>query len=201
MYRLASHCWERGGLISVDTDGVTSTVPFETEWLNRGIGEKLGEWKLAEYGGILYAQSGVYWLQDGSGKWTEQKTRGIKRGSVSIDEALAAYEGDWIITKTQTKFVGFKETLSQGHGMARSCRWIEREVHTKIGGDASTKAAHFYKTCKTCREETPGELHYVKHNSPVELMSYPHKLPWLEDNLAELEEDLIVRVEDETDNL
>ena len=78
---LAYECWRRGGLISVDTDGVTSTVPFKPEWVERGEGEKLGQWKLEEKAGILYAGSGFYWLLDDDGKWSTQKTRGIKRGS------------------------------------------------------------------------------------------------------------------------
>jgi hypothetical protein len=199
MYKLAYECSIRGGLISVDTDGVTSTVPFEPEWLERGEGEKLGQWKREHLGGILYCQSGFYWLMGTDGKWSGAKTRGIKRGSVDAEVGLKAWRGNWTIDQTLTKFTGFKEALKRHDGMSKWRTWGTITHKVRFGHGATT--FHNKLWCIACRAPDSGQMHIANHWWPKQLMSEPHRLPWLEDNLEELERMLIVHVQDEIDNL
>jgi hypothetical protein len=201
MYKLAYHSWRHGGLISIDTDGVTSTVPFKDEWLDRGEGEKLGQWKLEEFTGVLYGQSGVYWLMDMSHKWTTAKTRGIRRGSVQFSEALAAYRGNWVIEKTQTKFIGFKQALKLKGGLAENWRrWEEVPVKTRIGRPSN--GMHVPMWCIKCRAPKSHQMHVITHLGPLSgIESFPHTLPWLEEQPEMPKPELIINVEDEADNL
>lgn len=204
MYRVAYECWRRGGLISIDTDGVTSTVPFDPAWLERGEGEKLGQWKLVDYAGILSWQSGFYWLLDDDGKWSTVKTRGMKRGSVEIDQALTAYEkmapnGIARFTKVQTKFVGFKEALKRRNGMAAWRQWTERPMDSVMGKGSTN--LHVAMWCIKCRKPDIDMMHVVTHLWPDTVMSEPHPLPWLEEQMKLPENMLIVRDSDEMDKL
>jgi hypothetical protein len=200
MYKLAYQCSIHGGLVSIDTDGVTSTVPFKPEWLERGVGEKLGQWKVEKFAGMLYCQSGFYWLQDDDGEWSTAKTRGVKRGSVDVSVALEAYNSNWIIDQTLTKFTGFKEALNRHNGMKQWRTW--NQVTHKVRFGAGSHTVHFPKWCIKCRVPDSDQMHVVTHLWPKGLMSYPHRLPWLEDDGQEEQERmLIVALEDEIDKL
>jgi hypothetical protein len=199
MYKLAYECSIRGGLISIDTDSVTSTVPFKPEWLERGEGENLGQWKLESHAGILYCQSGFYWPMKDDGSWGEAKTRGMKRGSVPASMGLEAWESGWIVEQTLTKFTGFREALKRHRGMKIWRTWgtVTHKVRFGFGGTTF----HFPKWCIACRAPDSGQMHIANHKWPTAIQSEPHRLPWLEDNLEELERNLIVHVEDERDLL
>jgi hypothetical protein len=208
MYRVAYECWKRGGLISIDTDGVTSTVPFEAEWLGRGVGEKLGQWKLEKFAGIMYWQSGFYWLMGEDGKWTTAKTRGIKRGSLDVQVALDALEnasykdGDIrhaVIEKVQTRFIGYREALNRRDGMKSWRKWTERPLKTYMG--QSNTSIHAPLFCRKCRSPEADMMHVITHLQPRGMVSQPHRLPWLEDQPKMPENYLIVHDEDEFDNL
>jgi hypothetical protein len=213
IYKIGYECYKRGGLISLDTDGVTSTVPIEAEWLERGEGENLGQWKREEFAGILYVQSGFYWLMhtddceckespECRGEWSTVKTRGITRGSVDVSVGLKAWEDDWVIRKRITKFYGFREAMKMEDGMKIWRTWGTVDRDSKFGGSSAINSSsrHWKRLCPECREPS-GRMHATFLNTPMNFISEPHKLPWLEDNLQELEEDLIIRIQDEADQL
>lgn len=206
MYKLAYECWRLGGLVSIDTDGVTSTVPFKTKWLERGVGERLGQWKLETFQGIMYWQSGFYWLLDSSGEWSTAKTRGIKRGSIAVDIALKAYREAFIkggsrravIEKTGTRFIGFKEALNRG-SLKKARRWVDMPVKSVMGRSSTSK--HVPQFCIKCRAPKAHTMHVITHQPPHYLVSEPHKLPWLEE-IPDLHEPyLIINDLDEADHL
>jgi hypothetical protein len=207
MYKLAFHAWRYGGLISIDTDGVTSTVPFREEWLERGQGENLGQWKLEEFRGILYWQNGFYWLLDAKGKWSTCKTRGIKRGSLDISEALKAYREarftlkdpkQPVIKYSQNRFIGFKEAINN-RDMTKWRTWVQRPTKTQFALSGST--FHNSMWCIKCRAPKSHQMHIVNHAIPSELESYPHRLPWLEEQPEMPREELIIKIDEEADEL
>jgi hypothetical protein len=207
MYRVGYECWRRGGLISIDTDGVTSTVPFESEWLDRGVGEKLGQWKLEEFAGIMYWQNGFYWLMDDNGEWSTVKTRGVKRGSLDVDVVLEAYNnasyvrGDVRpakIEQKRTKFIGFKEALNRHDGLKSWRKWIDYPLESVMGRSGTSR--HIWMYCIKCRNPEADRMHVLTHFPPTSPVSEPHKLPWLEE-VDELPPFMIIPEMDEADKL
>jgi hypothetical protein len=204
MYKLAYECWRRGGLVSIDTDGVTSTVPFESDWLERGIGEKLGQWKLEEYAGILYWQSGFYWLLDTDGEWSTVKTRGVKRGSIPVEVALEAIANSEPgkppkFETEQTKFIGFKEALNRHNGMKAWRQWTVKTTVSYMG--RSENSHHVPAFCIKCRKPWIDWMHVITHLPPTSSTSEKHNLPWLGEEAKMPRDDLIVAVSDERDKL
>lgn len=186
VYKVGFECWRRGGLISIDTDGITSTVPIDPAWLDTGEGEKLGEWKLERHDGILYWQTGFYWLRD-DGKWETAKTRGIKRGTLDVSAALEALENSSYtlthpthatITKKSTRFVGFREALNH-HNLNEWQRWIPWEQKTVMGQGSTYR--HLPLFCAKCRNPEVDMLHVLTHFEPIHMESKPHELPWLKE--------------------
>lgn len=180
------------GLISIDTDGVTATVPFRPEDLCNGVGENLGEWKLEKWTGILQWQNGIYWLRDDNGEWKDPKSRGIPKGTIPFDTAYKALAGmDFskrpfvhpTLRIVRTRFVGYSQALRGQFQKWR--RWVTEPVNIIMGGNPLGKAFHFYARCQACRNGaelgTLESLHTITVTAPSELRSHPHKLPWLED--------------------
>jgi hypothetical protein len=200
MHALAYEVWSAGGLISIDTDGVTSSVPFKREWLARGVGKELGQWKLEEFTGILYWQSGFFWLRDAAGKWSTAKTRGFKRGQLSFDDAMEALNNaiyrsgetkHATIVRSQVKFVGFKEALRQRRGLTTKWRrWFSREWEIKMG--MSNTSLHVPLFCRKCRDKTFTGMHVITHIPPHDYHSQPRKLPWLEEQLDVMPKDKLI---------
>jgi len=213
MYRVALECWKRRGLISIDTDGVTSTVPFDVAWLDRGVGENLGQWKLEEYAGILYWQTGFYWLLDDDGKWSTAKTRGMPRGTVDASVGLAALASSYYrskddkqhaeFTRRRTSFIGYKAALNRGN-MKLAFRWETNDQTVKMGGGS----AYRHMVCKKCRNPELEMMHTLFQVPPITYINTPHRLPWLEEqpgmhpNILEMEDiEDIVMDGDEVDRL
>lgn len=185
------------GLISIDTDGVTSTVPFSPETLSNSVGENLGQWKLEEWTGILQWQNGIYWLRDSDGVWKEPKSRGIPKGSIPFEVAYKALQGmDYSrkpyvhpsISIQRTRFIGYGQALRNQFSRWRN--WFTEPVKILMGGNPMGKAFHFPMLCGACRAAMAGNkpaegslegLHTITGTSPSCLESYPHKLPWLEE--------------------
>lgn len=219
VWRPAFDAWHKGktrGLISIDTDGITSTVPFDRETLPNGVGEGLGQWKLEEFTGILQWQNGIYWLRDSEGNWIDPKSRGIPKGSVpfaAAEKALA--EMDYSnrpfvharLTLSRTRFVGYRQAI-RGQFKKWRC-WLTDPVEIMMGGSPTGKAWHFYPYCRKCRgikrDNFPitdvRNLHTITATSPDAWDSTPHKLPWLEDQpdlpAGFTKDDLIPIVRDE----
>jgi hypothetical protein len=205
VYGPALAAWENGqgrGLISIDTDGVTATVPFDPQFLTNGVGENLGQWKLEEWTGILQWQNGIYWLRDSEGNWKDPKSRGIPKGSIPFDKALAALENmdysgkPWkhpIIRLKRTRFIGYRQ--AQRGQFDKWRRWVTENYDVEMGGPPGGKAVHSFRACYACREWNhrpypPATVAETMHT--VSLMpdligwrngsqSFPHKLPWLEE--------------------
>jgi hypothetical protein len=187
----------RRGLISIDTDGVTSTVPFRPEELCNGVGEGLGQWKLEKWTGILQWQNGIYWLRDSEGNWKDPKSRGIPKGTIPFKAALAAIEKmDYTsrpfthaeLSLVRTRFVGYGQALRGQFDKWR--QWVTEPVTVNMGGKPTGKAWHFFPECHACRLARRGikppaksleGLHTISLTVPSQLNSMPHNLPWLED--------------------
>jgi hypothetical protein len=204
VYGPARRAWENGdglGLISIDTDSITTTVPIDEKDLPNGIGEGLGQWKLEHWTGILQWQNGIYWLRDENGEWSEPKSRGIPRGSVPFE---AAYNGlqamDFSkrpfvfphLSLERTRFIGYRQALRGQFDKWR--KWVTEPVEISMGGKASGKAIHMFRVCDACRKTNDGTPYPIEdvralHTiSPMPSLlghdlteSQPHKLPWLEE--------------------
>ena len=199
VYRAAVDVSRRGGLISIDTDGVTSTVPFRPDRLPNGVGTKLGQWKLESYSGILYWQNGIYWLRrmDGRG-WKEPKTRGIKRGTISAESCLENYSNGFdpehsadrvghknpAICLVRNRFIGYRQAMQHQFDSWR--QWVSEDVSIEFGG--SGKGRHVAALCPACLDIRNGldsvlpdgnRLHAIVHFPSAHVGSMPHNLPWL----------------------
>lgn len=198
----ARKAYEKGngrGLISIDTDGITTTVPFDEKDLPNGVGEGLGEWKLEEWTGILQWQNGIYWLRDSEGEWKDPKSRGIPKGTIPFNAALSALEAmDYSarpftlpqLRIMRTHFIGYRQALNGQ--LARWRKWVTEPVKVAMGGSGTGKAAHIFRVCEACRtgntEPTDiRSLHTISNMPPLLQanedwwMSQPHRLPWLEE--------------------
>jgi hypothetical protein len=184
IYPVAVYAYRKGGLISVDTDGVTATVPFPEDITPEGYGTGLGEWKQEHFSGMLYWQNGIYWLRDpDNGEWKEAKSRGVPKGVISLSDAQAAladasfkrpYKPAEIVTQ-RTRYVGYKQGLNNQFGRWRV--WSTEPNKIMFGGTG--KGAHLPPFCRACQAGNQ-VLHTITHFPPSVMESTPHKLPWLE---------------------
>lgn len=188
VYRAAVDVARRGGLISIDTDGVTSTVPFNPEKLPGGTGDKLGQWKLEQFTGLIYWQNGIYWLRNEQGEWKEPKTRGIPKGSMSAYVALMAYHHvsrhervskRASFTIRRTRFTGYR--LGLRNQMESWRTWKQETATVKFGG--SGKGRHIPVMCHQCCSPQANTLHDITHLWSETSVSNPHFLPWLENTV------------------
>lgn len=206
VYRAASYAADHNGLVSVDTDGVTCTVPIPSEVLENGYGDELGQWSVDTYSGILFWQNGVYWLRDDEG-WKSAKARGVPRGRIDPEIAFATYSRirtPWrpgpkpdiseagVIDIDRIRFVGYRQTLTtRAYSDWRT--WQPQPARLIMGG--AGKSLHIPIKCQECKRPTGG-MHSVtqptikpgmsadavqKAASRDIPMSYPHQLPWLVD--------------------
>jgi hypothetical protein len=209
VYRAAIDVAKRGGLISIDTDGVTSTVPFRENKLPNGVGSGLGQWKLESFGEILYWQNGIYWLRLSSGEWEDPKTRGVPRGSISRRDAELSFHARFgldrarnrdsigtsanpAISITRNRFIGYRQAMQ--HQFDDWRQWMTEPVSIEFGG--SGKGRHVASLCIECTRNRSYQLasaqadnggvagrnagmHTIVHFPPDHVDSYPHNLPWL----------------------
>lgn len=178
-----------GGLISIDTDGITSTIPFDVSSLIGGIGEELGQWKLETFSGIIHWQNGIYWLRDAdTQEWQDPKTRGIPRGRLGRENAADAIhhasigrriETNCRISLRRERFIGYRQGLQ--HQWDNWRRWKPESVSVTFGGTG--KGRHVPAMCSACKGVSPAypyaAMHTVSHLWSTELLSQPHELPWL----------------------
>lgn len=200
VFKPAFQAWRKGngrGLISIDTDGVCATVPFSDENLPNGVGEGLGQWKLEKWTGILQWQNGIYWLRDSNGIWRDPKSRGIPKGTIPFAAAYEALQKmDYTarpfvhptLSVVRTRFVGYGQALCGQYKKWR--QWLTEPVSITMGGNINGKAAHVPFFCGACLAANKGiklspedvrGLHTITNTAPSHLHSFPHKLPWLED--------------------
>jgi DNA polymerase type B, organellar and viral len=188
VFDAAQYAAKHDALVSIDTDGVTSLVPFDESALVNGIGDGLGQWKLEEFTGIFYWQTGVYWLREDNGEWKEPKTRGIKRGKLPMDIAIQALNtkrrptspARFVIRKTT--FIGYRQALNGQFSKWRT--WQEIEDRRLMGGSKDGKCHHSWVFCNRCKYQKRGEgpdnrMHSITQLEPDHWDSRPHPLPWL----------------------
>jgi hypothetical protein len=195
--------------VSIDTDGVMSTVPFDEQWLEGGIGEGLGEWKIEEFSGVIYIQNGIYWLRDGEGKWIEPKLRGIPREQVKDErDGLRALEGrlDCEICKPgnvcdkihlqKKSFIGYGQALHSDWDSWLT--WQERPHDIDV--NYSGKRQHSTTLCRACRTgmRLTDCLHDLSPMLTDSIVSKPHTVPWMEEKRVQVWE-ILKHYQDEED--
>jgi hypothetical protein len=183
IFDVADYAARRGGLISVDTDGVTSGVPFEESCVPEGFGDQLGQWKQDEFSGFLGWQNGIYWLRDkDSEEWSEAKSRGVPKGKIPIQAAFDALEHASFnppykpakIYLQRTKYTGYRQAINGQYDKWR--KWETEPNEIVFGGTG--KGIHVPPFCAACRG-VGGRLHTITHLPPKNMVSTEHKLPWL----------------------
>lgn len=217
IYRVAIAQWRAGNsIISIDTDGVTSAVPFGRDTIpSDARGDQLGQWKLEEYDGIFVWENGMYWLRDFSrwvspvqdSEWLPPKTRGVPRRQVQFDKAWNAWQNGDHFKITRKTFIGYKRALRGQWYMVR--KWTMREYEYEFGGNG--KRYHNKRFCPQCARHDPDEYNFygmcplmdgvamkslarngVEKTIENKWLSKPHVLPWLE-IIPESERDLIFK--------
>lgn len=184
IYDPMAYAYSKGGLLSADTDGVTSTVPFPESLVPEGFGDGLGQWKTDHYTGALHWQNGIYWLRDREGSWDEAKSRGVPKGRISIVDAeeamsrgnLGSMKGIPKMVVTKSRYTGYRQALNGQFDKWRI--WEDVKESLYFGGSPDSKGWHVPMYCGECRKPS-GAMHTVYHNVPSQLESVPHKLPWL----------------------
>lgn len=164
-------------LISIDTDGVLATSPFRE--LPNGTGIRLGEWKTEEYTGILYIQSGVYWLRDSEGNWLPPKSRGIPQRKLRFDDIYPRLaNGEDPISIDQHTFYGFGQALHQNR-LSDWRKWLDTPRAIRFGG--AGKRFHSPRFCPPCirGERLSSALHPLLPVPPKQLTSSLHHIPWI----------------------
>ena len=171
MQKLALPIALKGGLVSIDTDGITSLTPFDSSLT---IGSGLGEWKVEKFHGLVQWQNGVYWLMREDGEW-EQKSRGLQHGAAlprevaeqaiqdmekrartsrkdagfsSPEHDLGEYYnwvGDCALEVERTNYVGYRQAM---HGFHEE-RW--RQWETKKFTYSLASGNHNISGCTRCR--------------------------------------------------
>jgi DNA polymerase type B, organellar and viral len=186
IYDVAAYAYSKGGLISVDTDGVTSTVPFPESLVPEGFGEELGQWKQDHYSAILFWQNGIYWLRDQNGtEWKEAKSRGVPRGVIPLETALDSLSNGSFqppykpanIMVRKTKYVGYRAAIG-GNQFSKWRHWITEDNTITFGGLG--KATHLAPFCAACKTGDTSIMHTVTQIPPREIENEPHHLPWLD---------------------
>lgn len=175
-------------LIAYETDGIYSTKPMDV--LPNGAGTALGQWEMETYSGVLYLQSGVYWLRDMDGNWKKPKTRGVPQQHMEFDKAMEALISKKSLKVTQNQFIrfGLADMRRNGNNIWRT--WQTNEKEFSFGGDgfgSAGKRLHVAKSCKECvqgygYEETLHTLMLSPKGFPfvdgVHAESAAHYLPW-----------------------
>lgn len=168
----------KSGLVSIDTDGIISTVPFQFE--PGEVGDGLGQWKLEEYTAIIYIQNGIYWLRNMDGEWLPPKTRGISYGQIGDPEiALRALRSDGKLHLVRHSFVGYGAAL-HSKDRSRWRTWEDQPYDIDIARTGSRQ--HIRKFCRSCNRglSFSEALHDLALTANFDTrVSEPHSLPWL----------------------
>jgi len=164
MYRAMSQ--DPHAVIAVETDGLFSTRP-----LNVGVDlQRLGDWEEDGYDGLIYVQSGLYWLRNGD-EWTKIKVRGFAAGDLPLERVLAAIPNLDILTADTHRFAGLRGYWNS----AQLAHWIDTERRIVWGGGG--KRIHYDELCPKCLgADIP--MHPLNISRPEGGDSVRHVLPW-----------------------
>jgi hypothetical protein len=157
-------------IIAVETDGLFSLEPLK---LNEG--KALGEWEAEQFDGIIYVQSGVYWLSKWEPHkghyWYKARVRGFGTGEVSVTDAITNADNlDPIVGKTH-RFAGFSGYLNKDTWLS----WVDSDHIAIWGGNG--KRAHAKKLCNKCQGGND-KLHELMIMKQWGGASHPHHLFW-----------------------
>jgi DNA polymerase type B, organellar and viral len=189
VYRAAVACGDK--LISINTDSVQALCPIPEDVAPSG--NQLGDWESSEYLGGLFWQAGIYTLQEDLGYapdldygWNKAKTRGIPKGQYTTDELREAIHSGNPLVLVRKMFVTYSLAL-MGQWERRNT-W-NAEPHAYKFGGSDGKRIHLSPKEWTddclplCRSLPIGMHRTINHIiglDPVNLMSTPHYLPWIE---------------------
>ena len=174
VYRLATECGN--GLVSVDTDGVTSLEPFNES--NIECGTELGQWELDTFDAGIFWQSGIYALRTGQ-EWIKGKTRGIPKGTYKPEELLAALERNESLKLVKKTFTGYG--LALNGQFDRMNTWSAEPVEIVFGGEGK-RYHNDVKWCgqRGCKDGIHEFIARPLRWSPDDtVVSKEHSLPWL----------------------
>ncbi len=178
IYRAAMESAKHNGLVSIDTDGIISTVPIPQP--SEGFGEGLGQWKEEKFSELIYLQNGVYWLRKGD-DWQEPKLRGIPHTKLHNPElALRSLESGKPIEFSRRGFTGYRQAIQTDRTRWR--QWGDHPV--TVNFEQCGSRIHVRQICRTCASGVlsyAGALHDLASLPAVSNVSAPHKLPWLTD--------------------
>ena len=190
-------------LIAVETDGIYTTKPPAE--LGIEASTELGGWSVDRYQEIMYVQSGLAWLLDTNGKWSN-KRRGLdpcRNGDhtpetcdcesvfslASCRELLSDLHPHpdgthpWPVYKGQTtRFLGLGTSLARGL-VGYHCVWdtAVREIDVGMVG----KRVHIHRGCIACmRGDTAYESAHdtvISSKAYMDPKSYPHSIPWADE--------------------
>lgn len=179
MFKVAQACGEEN-VVSIDTDGILSLAPIPID----KAGDGLGEWKTHIYSEAIVWQQGMYIMKDGD-MWEKPKARGVgfNRKYNPEDLIKAVEDGVTVLPLKVRKFLGYGVALNGQ--FEKNNTWTDDEFLFIMGGNGSRW--HWEKNCQTlCK----GGIHQVQLKSFLfiamgdEGESYPHFLPWAENDQA-----------------
>jgi hypothetical protein len=188
-------------LIAVETDGLYTTLDPATLGIYNS--EELGGWEIKEYSEMMYLQSGLAWLKDTSGTWTE-KRRGLDgcKANHQPEECDCPSTFNLNTCRTYlkslhpkpdrynpwnahvgqtTRFVGIGQALASSLiTQERHCVW--ETVSREISPGQSGKRVHMHRFCSACQSglsayDAPHDL-VIHSMSVLEPGSYQHSIPW-----------------------
>lgn len=179
VYEVARKAWDRGELISIDTDGVFTTGPIPETDLPEPYGSGLGEWEPSRSDGILYWQSGVYWNRK-NGEWKLAKSRGAPKGLIPASGAFEALANGFSDLKyTRSELIGYRWALR--NGMTKWRYFVEQERKISFGGAPGSKRYHNPRQCQTCKGSSNSTMHDLSlgfNGYAGSIDSRKHNLPW-----------------------
>jgi len=155
-------------VIAFETDAVFMRVPLDLPVSNR-----LGEWEATSYSSLTYMKSGMYYgtLTDGT---QVEKSRGINKGSITRDDAIAALMTRAAIPAEQTRFIGLGIALAQNFDLWRHWVTIPKRIATDLGG----KRANTVEAMGIGKDLGDGWQETFPISSPV-AFSQPYEVEWI----------------------
>jgi hypothetical protein len=178
IYRKAKECGKH--LISIDTDGIYSLRPIRNI-VNSNV---MGEWKLETFDDGLFWQSGIYALKE-KGEWKQGKikTRGIPKGTYTVENLFASLNSMEPLKLTRKVFISYGLALQQ---KAVLNSWVIEPQEFKFGGNGK----RFHPNPKSrlgsiyCSRTCGKRMHKLTYNIMLYGIgslphSYPHSLPWI----------------------
>lgn len=188
VYNLARECGN--DLVSIDTDGVTSRTPFTSVKHSK----VLGGWELAEFDDSIFWQSGIYMLKEGtcpiksdcSLQWTKARTRGIPKGSYTVNDLLVAMDKGESLKLTKKVFIGYGLALAMRR-LNKMNRWENEPHEYKFGGAGKRyhdTGSDYRRGSCVCRTDATSKIHRLRlptvfYSPSFDTTSHAHQLPWL----------------------